>query len=93
MVRVLRLSMELSNEVLGVNQTKTTLMLGGVILLAVPPDLLISISEGFVPLQGDTIKNLTSILPLPKFLYVHEHTHQNEFQFYLLLYFTWFVSL
>ncbi|KDO87353.1 hypothetical protein CISIN_1g002159mg [Citrus sinensis] len=48
--------------VLRVNCTKTALVLGGSIPSALPPDLLISGSNDFVPLQGDTVKILASIL-------------------------------
>lgn len=51
--------------VLRVNCTKTGLVLGGSIPSALPPDLLISGSNDFVPLQGDTVKILASILAPP----------------------------
>lgn len=58
--------MEPSDEpILRVNRTKTALVLGGNVPSAVPPDLLISTSKGSVPLQGDTVKNLASILMPP----------------------------
>ncbi|KAL6978421.1 peroxisomal assembly protein [Sarracenia purpurea var. burkii] len=57
------MAMEPSAElVLRVNRTKTALVLGGSVPSAVPPNLLISRSKSFVPLQGDTVKNLASIL-------------------------------
>ena len=37
-------------------------MLGGSVPSAVPPDLLIGGSKGFMPLQADTVKMLASIL-------------------------------
>ena len=58
--------MEPSDErVLRVNHTKTALVLGGSVPSAVPPNSLISTSKEFVPLQGDTVKNLASILTPP----------------------------
>ena len=58
--------MEPSDErVLRVNRTKTALVLGGSVPSAVPPNSLISMSKEFVPLQGDTVKNLASILTPP----------------------------
>ncbi|XP_057474383.1 peroxisomal ATPase PEX6 isoform X1 [Actinidia eriantha] len=60
------MSMEPSDErVLRVNHTKTALVLGGSVPSAVPPNSLISMSKEFVPLQGDTVKNLASILTPP----------------------------
>lgn len=60
------MAMEPSNElILRVNRTKTALVLGGSVPSAVPPDLLISRSKGSVPLQGDIVKNLASILTPP----------------------------
>ncbi|XP_052186200.1 peroxisome biogenesis protein 6 isoform X2 [Diospyros lotus] len=60
------MAMEPSGEpVLRVNRTKTALVLGGSTSSAVPPDMLISSSKGFVPLQGDTVKILASILTPP----------------------------
>lgn len=59
-------AMEPSDEpVLKVNRTKTALVLGGSVPSAVPPDLLISKSNGFTPLQGNTVKILASILAPP----------------------------
>lgn len=58
--------MEPSDEtVLRVNRTKTALVLGGNVPSAVPPDILIDESKGFMPLQGDTVKILASILTPP----------------------------
>lgn len=55
--------MEPSHEaVLRVNCTQTALVLGGSVPSPIPPDLLISGSNGFAPLQGDTVKLLASIL-------------------------------
>ena len=55
--------MEPSDEpVLCVNKTSTALVLGGSSQSALPPDLLIAGPEGPVPLQGDTVKILASIL-------------------------------
>ncbi|KAE9464038.1 hypothetical protein C3L33_04054, partial [Rhododendron williamsianum] len=60
------MAMEPSDKlILRVNRTKTALVLGGSVPSAVPPDLLISRSKGSVPLQGDIIKNLASILTPP----------------------------
>lgn len=59
-------AMEPSDEpILKVNRTRTALVLGGSVPSAVPPDLLISGPRGFVPLQGDTVKILASILTPP----------------------------
>ncbi|KAJ0051898.1 hypothetical protein Pint_01035 [Pistacia integerrima] len=59
-------AMEPSDEaVLRVNCTQTALVLGGSIPSAIPPDLLISGSNGFAPLQGDTVKLLATILTPP----------------------------
>lgn len=59
-------AMEPSDEpILKVNRTRTALVLGGSVPSAVPPDLLISGPKGFVPLQGDTVKILASILTPP----------------------------
>ncbi|XP_044503231.1 peroxisome biogenesis protein 6 isoform X2 [Mangifera indica] len=56
-------AMEPSHEaVLRVNCTQTALVLGGSVPSPIPPDLLISGSNGFAPLQGDTVKLLASIL-------------------------------
>lgn len=55
--------MEPSDEpVLRVNCTQTALVLGGSVPSSVPPDLLVGRSKGFMPLQGDTVKMLASIL-------------------------------
>ncbi|XP_043720572.1 peroxisome biogenesis protein 6 [Telopea speciosissima] len=51
--------------ILRVNCNQTALVLGGSIPAAVPPDLLVCGSKGFVPLQGDTVKSLASILTPP----------------------------
>ncbi|XP_017983752.1 PREDICTED: peroxisome biogenesis protein 6 isoform X2 [Theobroma cacao] len=59
-------AMEPSDEaVLRVNRTQTALVLGGSAPSAVPPDMLIAGTKGFVPLQGDTVKILASILTPP----------------------------
>ncbi|GMI73773.1 peroxin 6 [Hibiscus trionum] len=50
---------------LRVNRTQTALVLGGSVPSAVPPDLLISGTKSFTPLQGDTVKILASILTPP----------------------------
>lgn len=55
--------MEPSDEpILRVNRAQTALVLGGNASSAVPPDLLIAGSEGFAPLQEETVKRLASIL-------------------------------
>ncbi|XP_028119613.1 peroxisome biogenesis protein 6-like [Camellia sinensis] len=60
------MAMEPSDEpVLRVNRMQTALVLGGSVPSAVPPDLLISKSKDFVPLQRDTVKILASILTPP----------------------------
>ena len=60
------MAIEPSEEaVLRVKRTKTALVLGGSVPSALPPDLLISGSNDFVPLQGDTVKILASILAPP----------------------------
>ncbi|MED6155243.1 peroxisomal assembly protein [Stylosanthes scabra] len=57
------IAMEPSDELyLRVNKTSTALVLGGSSPSALPPDLLIAGPEGPVPLQGDTVKILASIL-------------------------------
>ncbi|XP_015969025.1 peroxisome biogenesis protein 6 [Arachis duranensis] len=57
------IAMEPSDEpFLRVNKTSTALVLGGSSPSALPPDLLIAGPEGPVPLQGDTVKILGSIL-------------------------------
>ncbi|KAE9593836.1 putative ATPase, AAA-type, core, P-loop containing nucleoside triphosphate hydrolase [Lupinus albus] len=57
------IAMEPSDEpILCVNRTSTALVLGGSSPSALPPDLLIAGQEGHVPLQGDTVKILASIL-------------------------------
>ncbi|CAL0302445.1 unnamed protein product [Lupinus luteus] len=57
------IAMEPSDEpILCVNRTSTALVLGGSSPSALPPDLLIAEQEGPVPLQGDTVKILASIL-------------------------------
>ncbi|KAJ6343626.1 hypothetical protein OIU76_005383 [Salix suchowensis] len=59
-------AMEPSDEaVLRVNHTQTALVLGGTVSSSVPSDLLIDGPKGFAPLQGDTVKNLASILTPP----------------------------
>ncbi|KAG5231770.1 peroxisome biogenesis protein [Salix suchowensis] len=59
-------AMEPSDEaVLRVNHTQTALVLGGTVSSSVPSDLLIDRPKGFAPLQGDTVKNLASILTPP----------------------------
>ncbi|KAM7495900.1 hypothetical protein LguiA_020314 [Lonicera macranthoides] len=55
----------LDEPVVRVNRTKTALVLGGSVPSAVPPDLLIDRSKDFMPLQGDTVKILASILTPP----------------------------
>lgn len=58
--------MEPSDEpVLRVNRTSTALVLGGSSPSALPPDSLIPGLEEPVPLQGDTVKILASILSPP----------------------------
>ncbi|XP_004309704.1 PREDICTED: peroxisome biogenesis protein 6 [Fragaria vesca subsp. vesca] len=52
----------LDKPILRVNRSQTALVLGGSVSSAVPPDLLIAGQKGFVPLQGDTVKMLASIL-------------------------------
>ncbi|KAF9587597.1 hypothetical protein IFM89_004429 [Coptis chinensis] len=51
--------------VLRINCNKTALVLGGSVCSAVPPNLLIGEDEKVVPLQGDTVKILASILAPP----------------------------
>ncbi|GKV04957.1 hypothetical protein SLEP1_g17034 [Rubroshorea leprosula] len=51
--------------VLRVHNAQTALVLGGSVPSAVPPDLLLSGTKGFSPLQGDTVKILASILTPP----------------------------
>lgn len=51
--------------ILRVNCKETALVLGGSVPSVVPPGLLIGDSKGFVPLQGDTVKTLASILTPP----------------------------
>ncbi|KAJ7972918.1 Peroxisome biogenesis protein 6 [Quillaja saponaria] len=51
--------------VLRINRTSTALVLGGTSPSALPPDMLISGPRGPVPLQGDTLKILASILTPP----------------------------
>ncbi|XP_059625722.1 peroxisomal ATPase PEX6 isoform X2 [Cornus florida] len=59
-------AMEPSDEpVLRVNRSQTALVLGGSVPSAVPPDLLIAGPKGIVPVQGDTVKTLASILTPP----------------------------
>ncbi|KAK1559426.1 hypothetical protein Q3G72_014366 [Acer saccharum] len=59
-------AMEPSDEaVLRVNRTQTALVLGGSVPSAIPPDLLISGTNDFAPLQEDTVKILASILTPP----------------------------
>ncbi|GMJ01088.1 peroxin 6 [Hibiscus trionum] len=59
-------AVEPSDEtILRVNRTQTALVLGGSVPSAVPPDLLISGTRSFAPLQGDTVKVLASILTPP----------------------------
>lgn len=58
--------MEPSDEpVLRVNRTSSALVLGGSSPSSLPPDLLITGPEGPIPLQGDTVKILASILTPP----------------------------
>ncbi|KAK8499516.1 hypothetical protein V6N12_011601 [Hibiscus sabdariffa] len=59
-------AVEPSDEtILRVNRTQTALVLGGSVPSAVPPDLLISGTKSFAPLQGNTVKILASILTPP----------------------------
>lgn len=48
-----------------VNCNQTALVLGGSVASAVPPDLLIDDSKVFMPLQGDVVKILASVLAPP----------------------------
>lgn len=48
--------------VLRVNRTQTALVLGGSVPSSIPPDLLLPRSKGLVPLHGNTVKTLASIL-------------------------------
>ncbi|KAF5180487.1 Peroxisome biogenesis protein [Thalictrum thalictroides] len=60
------IGMEPADElVLRVNCRKTALVLGGSVPSAVPPDLLVGDMEKFVPVQGNTVKALGSILTPP----------------------------
>ncbi|MQL74644.1 hypothetical protein Taro_006998 [Colocasia esculenta] len=52
----------LDEPILRVNCNHTALVLGGAASSPVPPDSLISQTRGFVPLQGDTLKDLASII-------------------------------
>ncbi|KAL6208467.1 hypothetical protein ACLB2K_019416 [Fragaria x ananassa] len=52
----------LDKPILRVNRSQTALVLGGSVSSAVPPDLLIAGQKGSVPLQGDTVKMLASII-------------------------------
>ncbi|KAF5744157.1 hypothetical protein HS088_TW08G00753 [Tripterygium wilfordii] len=51
--------------VLRINRSQTALVLGGSVPSSVPPDLLINGHKGVIPLQGDTVKILASILTPP----------------------------
>lgn len=51
--------------ILRVNCNQTALVLGGSVASAVPPDLLIDDSKVFMPLQGDVVKILASVLAPP----------------------------
>ena len=55
----------LDEPVLRVNSSQTALVLGGSVPSAVPPDMLVGGPKGFVPVQGDTVKILASILTPP----------------------------
>ncbi|PIA37783.1 hypothetical protein AQUCO_03000366v1 [Aquilegia coerulea] len=60
------IGMEPADEpVLRVNCRKTALVLGGSVPSSVPPDLLVGDLEKFVPVQGNTVKTLGSILTPP----------------------------
>lgn len=57
------MSMEPINEsVLRVNCNETALVLGGSAASAIPPDILVGNRDQLMPLQGDTVKLLASIL-------------------------------
>ncbi|XXG74550.1 hypothetical protein AAC387_Pa07g3243 [Persea americana] len=51
--------------ILRVNCNQTALVLGGSVASAVPPDLFIDDSKVFMPLQGDVVKILASVLAPP----------------------------
>lgn len=60
------MSMEPSDEpLLRVNRIQTALVLGGNVSSAIPPELLVPRFRSFVPLQGDTVNILGSILAPP----------------------------
>ncbi|KAF6172329.1 hypothetical protein GIB67_024951 [Kingdonia uniflora] len=60
------MAMEPSDEpVLCVNNTQTAFVLGGSVSSALPPSSMIGDAKQFVPLHGDTVKILASILTPP----------------------------
>ncbi|KAI0495636.1 hypothetical protein KFK09_021939 [Dendrobium nobile] len=52
----------LDEPTLRVNRNDTALILGGSVESAIPPDFFIGTSRNCMPLQGDTVKNLASII-------------------------------
>ncbi|XP_010249705.1 PREDICTED: peroxisome biogenesis protein 6 isoform X2 [Nelumbo nucifera] len=60
------MAMEPADEaLLCVNCNQTALVLGGSVASAVPPELLVGGSQGLMPLQGDIVKTLASVLTPP----------------------------
>ncbi|XP_011626676.1 peroxisome biogenesis protein 6 isoform X1 [Amborella trichopoda] len=57
------ISMEpLYEEILRVNCHQTALVLGGSVASSIPPDSMLGVKKGFVPLHGDVVKVLASIV-------------------------------